>query len=54
MPWSSLVPISCPGDSICYQNGEKAAVKTGIRTSDWVEIISGLDGSRLIKQMKKP
>ncbi|MCH6236031.1 efflux RND transporter periplasmic adaptor subunit [Cognataquiflexum rubidum] len=43
-----------PGDSICYKNGEKEAVKVGIRTSDWVEIISGLDQSRLIKQMKKP
>lgn len=42
-----------PGDSILYKDGEKAAVKVGIRTSDWVEIISGLDQSRLIKQMKK-
>ena len=42
------------GDSILYKDGEKAAVKVGIRTSDWVEIISGLDQSRLIKQMKKP
>ncbi len=43
-----------PGDSIMYANGEKAAVKVGIRNSDWVEIISGLDESRLIKQMKTP
>ncbi|WP_194977032.1 efflux RND transporter periplasmic adaptor subunit [Aquiflexum lacus] len=42
------------GDSICYKNGEKAAVEIGIRTSDWLEIISGLDESRLIKRMKKP
>jgi membrane fusion protein, macrolide-specific efflux system len=42
-----------PGDSIIYNNGEKAAVKIGIRNSDWVEIISGLDESRLIKQLKK-
>jgi membrane fusion protein, macrolide-specific efflux system len=42
-----------PGDSIIYKNGEKAAVKVGIRNSDWVEIISGLDESRLIKQMEK-
>lgn len=43
-----------PGDSIVYNNGEKAFVKVGIRNSDWVEIISGLDDSRLIKQMIKP
>ena len=43
-----------PGDSICYKNGEKVAVEIGIRNSDWVEIISGLDDSRLIKQMIKP
>ena len=42
-----------PGDSILYKDGEKAAVKAGIRTSDWVEIISKLDTSRLIKQMEK-
>jgi membrane fusion protein, macrolide-specific efflux system len=42
-----------PGDSIIYANGEKAGVKVGIRNGDWVEIISGLDETRLIKQMKK-
>lgn len=42
-----------PGDSILYKDGEKAAVKIGVRTSDWVEIISKLDTSRLIKQMGK-
>lgn len=42
-----------PGDSILYKDGEKAAVKIGVRTSDWVEIISKLDTSRLIKQMEK-
>lgn len=43
-----------PGDSVVYSNGEKAFVKVGIRTSEWVEILSGLDESRLVKQMKKP
>jgi multidrug efflux pump subunit AcrA (membrane-fusion protein) len=42
------------GDSIIYSNGDKEFVKVGIRTSEWVEILSGLDESRLIKQMKKP
>ena len=43
-----------PGDSVAYSNNEKVAVKVGIRTSDWVEIISGLDESRLIKQTIRP
>lgn len=42
------------GDSILYEEGEKAAVKIGIRTSEWVEIITGLDQSKLLKQMKRP
>lgn len=42
-----------PGDSIFYYKGEKAAVKVGIRNNEWVEIISGLDESRLIERMEK-
>jgi multidrug efflux pump subunit AcrA (membrane-fusion protein) len=43
-----------PGDSIQYYKGEKAAVKVGIRNTEWAEIIGGLDESKKIERRIKP
>lgn len=48
-----VIPVEylSKGDSVIYENGERVAVKVGIRNNAWVEVLSGLDGSRSIKQV---
>ncbi len=40
------------GDSVLTEDGTQLAVQVGIRNDEWVEIISGLDASKVIKKQK--
>ncbi|MEM7552226.1 MAG: efflux RND transporter periplasmic adaptor subunit [Bacteroidota bacterium] len=40
------------GDSVITEDGTSVTINIGIRNNEWVEVLSGLDGSEVIKKVK--